>query len=270
MTEPSDRLAPWQRWFVALFCVVLLGFGVMVELRSAFLRQRLGDFRVFAQAAWAMRAGVDFYDLKVDGRWHYCYPPLLAMALYPLADPPAGVARTGMLPFAASVAIWYVFSVLCLFLGVHLLAQALEERFTSAPARFGRRWWFLRLVPIVTCLVPIGHTLMRGQVNLLVLALFCAALAAMLRGRRLRGGLWLAGSICIKIIPAFLLLYPLWRRDRRLLAGCVLGLLIGLGVIPTICFGPVAAGFQSRQRCLCSRGALRLDQPRNSRAGSYH
>ena len=56
MRAQSDQLEPWQRWFVALFGVVLLGFGVLVELRSAFLKQRLGDFRVFAQAAWAVRA----------------------------------------------------------------------------------------------------------------------------------------------------------------------------------------------------------------------
>src|SRR6266446_4579467 len=156
MRAQSDQLEPWQRWFVALFGVVLLGFGVLVELRSAFLKQRLGDFRVFAQAAWAVRAGVDFYDLKVDGRWHYCYPPLLAMVLYPLADPPAGLDRTGMLPFAVSVGIWYVFSIGCLFFAVQVLAKALEERFSNAaardPAPFGRRWWFLRLVPIIACL----------------------------------------------------------------------------------------------------------------------
>src|SRR5207253_8857517 len=89
--ESSAPLASWERWGLKLFFVLLLGFGALVVYRSAFLRQRLGDFRVFAQAAWAVRAGTDFYDLQVDGRWHYCYPPFLAIVLRPLADPPAGV-----------------------------------------------------------------------------------------------------------------------------------------------------------------------------------
>ena len=42
----------------------------------------------------------------------------------------------------------------------------------------------------------------------------------------------------MKVIPAFLLVYPLWRRDRRCLAGCALGLLAGLGAIPVAVFGP--------------------------------
>jgi hypothetical protein len=251
MPAQDDALRPWQRWFLVLICAGWLGFGAVVELRSAFLKQRLGDFRVFAQAAWAARAGVDLYEIKVDGRWHYCYPPLLAILLYPLADPPPGVARAGMLPFAASIGIWYVLSLLCLFFATHVLASALEKRFTNpaarAPAPFGRRWWFFRLVPMAVCLVPIGHTLMRGQVNLLLLALLCAALAALLRGRRFQAGLWLSGAICVKMIPAFLLLYPIWRRDFRLLAGCALGLFLGLAAIPAAYFGPVQAYEQCRK-----------------------
>jgi hypothetical protein len=100
---------------------------------------------------------------------------------------------------------------------------------------------------MAVCLVPIGHTLMRGQVNLLLLALLCAALAALLRGRRLQAGLWLSGAICIKMIPAFLLLYPIWRRDFRLLAGCALGLFLGLAAIPAAYFGPVQAYEQCRK-----------------------
>src|SRR5204862_5837457 len=61
---------------------------------------------------------------------------------------------------------------------------------------------------------------------------------ALLRGRRLEAGLWLAGAICVKIIPAFLLLYPLWRRDRRMLAGCGVGLVVGLAVVPVAVLGP--------------------------------
>jgi hypothetical protein len=79
---------------------------------------------------------------------------------------------------------------------------------------------------------------MRGQVNLLLLALFAGFLADLLRGRRGRAGLWLAGAICLKIIPAYLLLLPLWRRDGRCLAGCAAGLVIGLAIIPLMCLGP--------------------------------
>jgi hypothetical protein len=104
--------------------------------------------------------------------------------------------------------------------------------------RGGRRWWALRLWPVLACVVPIGHTLMRGQVNLLLLALLGGSVAAVIRGRSFRAGLYLAGAIAVKIVPAFLLLFPLWRRDRRFLAGCALGLGITLAAVPLVVLGP--------------------------------
>jgi len=160
----------------------------------------------------------------------------------PLADPPPGADRTGMLPFWVSVAIWYAFSLGCLCLGVHWLAGAIERMSPDPQVReqraFSRRWWALRVVPVLVCLLPVGHSLMRGQVNLLLLALLCGMAAATLRGRSLLEGGCLAGAICLKVIPAFLLLFPLWRRDGRCLAGCAFGLMVGGALIPTLAFGP--------------------------------
>jgi Glycosyltransferase family 87 len=61
--------------------------------------------------------------------------------------------------------------------------------------------------------------------------------AATVRGRSWVAGLCLAGAICLKVIPAFLLLFPLWKRDWRCLCGCAVGLVIGLGVLPVVVFG---------------------------------
>src|SRR5204863_4567314 len=94
------------------------------------------------------------------------------------------------------------------------------------------------LLPILACLPAVGGSLMRGQVDMLLLALLCGTLAARLRGRSAWAGLLLAGAICVKVIPAFLLIEPLWRRDGRCLAGCLLGLGLGLVVIPAAALGP--------------------------------
>jgi hypothetical protein len=79
---------------------------------------------------------------------------------------------------------------------------------------------------------------MRGQVNLVLLAVLCAMIASFLRGRSIRAGLWLSLAICLKIIPAFLLLYPLWRRDMKCLTGCLAGLIVGLILLPGVVLGP--------------------------------
>jgi hypothetical protein len=238
----SSSLSRWERLGLALLLATFIGFGFVVEWRSAFLKRRMTDFGVYVRAAWAVRTGQDFYTITDDNGWHYHYPPLFAILLTPLADPPPGADRAGTPSFAVSVAVWYVFSVLCLVLAVHWLASALEHRATESfmwtQPRGSRCWWALRALPILVCLPTIGHTLMRGQVNLFLLLLLCGTAAAVLQRRPVQAGLWLAGAICLKVIPAFLLIYPLWRRDWRFVIGCVVGLVIGLGAIPVLVFGP--------------------------------
>jgi hypothetical protein len=256
MASPSAGVAVWpNRWerlSLWLLLVVAVGFGVFVEIRSAGLKRRMGDAGVYFRAAWAARqGGEELYTITCNSGWHYCYPPALAILIAPLADPPPGTDTSGYLPFVVSVAIWYVFSLLCLVAGLHVLASALEAT-SPDPAVRGqprgtRRWWALRLYPLLACLPQLGGGLVRGQVTALLLAFLCAFIAALVRGRRWTAGLWLAAAICLKIIPVLLLVVPLWRRDGRCLLGCALGLLLGLFVLPAAAFGPARAVDCSRQ-----------------------
>jgi alpha-1,2-mannosyltransferase len=238
-------LTRWQRLGLVLFFASLVIFGLVVEKRSAFMQRRMTDVDVYLRAAWAVRSGENIYTITEENGWHYHYPPLFAILLTPLADPPPGADRTGMLPFSVSAGIFYALNVLCLLLATHWLANAIESQWwrSSGEEKLirGYRWWSLRLLPILVCLPPIGHTLMRGQVNVLLLFLLSGMIAASLRGRSYRSGLWLAGAICLKIIPLFLLIYPVWRRDWRMLGSCLVGIVVGMGVIPVLVFGPEKA-----------------------------
>jgi hypothetical protein len=273
-------LTRWERIAVGFVFVGFAAFGVMVEQRSAFLRRRMGDIGCYLRAGWAVRAGgKHLYHVLCDNGWHYNYPPLYALLMEPLGDPPvrnvalaagtgAGLLGTpggfgpllaasalpacpaplegpivpGGLPYAVSVALIYLLNLLCLALAVHLLACALERTSAHAAVRAQpagcRRWWLLRLLPVLICLPPIGHTLMRGQANLVLLLLVCGLIVALMAGRRLSAGLCLAGAICLKIFPAYLLVVPVLRRDGRCLAGCLAGLVVGLGVVPLLRLGP--------------------------------
>ncbi len=276
----SRQAPPTRAEYLAViaFLVVVVLFGVIVEIRSAFQNTRKGDLNVFLRAGWAIRADADLYAVTDDNGFHYHYPPLLAILAAPLADAPAGADRTAMLPYSVSVAICYVLNLLFLAFAVHHLAGALEE---TAAGRFGltwpkgsRGWWALRFVPVLACVIPIGHTLSRGQVNMLLLALFAGFLADLLRGQSFRAGLWLAGAICVKIIPAYLLLLPLWRRDGRCVAGCAAGLVAGLALIPLTVLGPTrtAACYREMTRTVLLPGmgagedASRADELTNQTA----
>jgi hypothetical protein len=238
----------WRRGGVLLALLVLL-LGIGVERRLAFLPRRMGDLDVFLRTAWAVRAGQDIYQVVDANGWHYHYPPLFAILMTPLADAPPGADRTGMLPYPVSVAAWFTISIFCLVLAVLVLGRALlpTPPDSGQQRMVNRRRALLCVLAVIACFPPIGLTLFVGQVNLLLLLLICGLAAAVLRGRRGEAGLWLAGAICLKLIPAFLLIYPVWRRDRRCLLGCGLGLVVGLGVVPAEVFGPARAWSYARE-----------------------
>src|SRR5262245_19208416 len=235
--SPPDRLTRLDKLVLALLLLAVVAFSGVTLLRGALLQRPMTDVQVYFRAAWAVRTGANPLTVTDNNGWHFCYPPLLAVALVPLADAPAGHDRTGLVPYPVSVVLWYWLSVLALAWGVHTLASALEERLPVTPERFGRRWWLLRVVPVLACLAPVGLTLVRGQVNLVLVAAFCAAAAAALRGRGARSGGWLAVAVSLKLIPAVLAALPVVRFDRRALAGLAAGLALGLGALPLAVFG---------------------------------
>jgi hypothetical protein len=236
---------------LVLFFGLLIGVGAMAEKRSAFMQRRMTDAGVYFRAAWAVRAGEDLYSVEDDNEWHYNYPPLFAILFTPLADAPAGVTRDWMLPYPLSVAILIGLNLLCCALAAHWLARGIEETsddpLVRDTPRGCRAWWHRRVLPVLFCLLPVAHTVMRGQVNLIVLLLLAGMLRALVRARPGQAGWWLAGAISIKIIPAFLLVYPGWRRDWKFLGGTALGLVVGLALIPGIVLGPERTVFCYRQ-----------------------
>jgi alpha-1,2-mannosyltransferase len=248
-------LTRWDKAFLVLVALGILLFAAIVEKRSAFMRRRMTDADCYFRGAWAVRAGQDLYEIVDDNDWHYNYPPLLAILLTPLADAPAGVDRSFMLPYPVSVAIWFWLTLACGALAIHWLASALEDPGTPMGCQ---AWWRRRLVPFLICLLPIGHSLMRGQVNLIILLVFAGMIVAQIRGRSLTAGLWLAAAISVKVFPAFLLIFPLWRRDLRFLAGTTLGLIVGLLLIPTAVLGPAqtVAGYEKLAGAVLLPGLL--------------
>lgn len=240
-----SRLSRFERAGLFALLVLVVLFGAMTLLRSAFLDHRHTDADVYFRAAWAVRSGENLYKVADTNGWHYHYPPLLAILLVPFADPPESApsgADLRLLPYPVSVALWYVISVIILWWALHLLASAIEGVFSNPAlrksARFERRWWLLRLIPALVCMPAIGYTLGRGQVNFLLLLSLCGMCASMLRGRSFRAGAWLALGTCIKLYLAALLIYPILRRNRRCVIGFAAGIFAGLVLIPLITLGP--------------------------------
>ncbi|MBX9625453.1 MAG: DUF2029 domain-containing protein [Gemmataceae bacterium] len=231
---PGDaRLYRWEKVGLGLFALLVVAFGVLTEIRSCFLTFTHTDFGMLARAGWAVRTGQNIYEVTEAGGLHYTYPAPFSVFMAPLADPAPGHDRAGYLPYPVSVGLWYVISVGFVFTAAHALAGAALP--DAVPG--SRRWWYARTVPLYAVLGGIGFSLGKGQVTLLLVALGAAGFAAAVRGRRYASGAWLAAAAVIKVIPAYLFLFPLARRDWRAGAGAVAAAVVGLVVLPAAVWG---------------------------------
>ena len=159
-----------------------------------------------------------------DGAESYNYPnpPIMALMLYPFAKmPPVWGALT-----------WFYVKVGLTLLALHWVFQLVET-----PGRPFPLW--VRVVTVLLSLRPIIGDLHHGNVNLFILFLVVAALAAFRYRRDLLSGLLLGLAVACKVTPALFIPYFLWKRQWRVLAGCAAGLLLFLwpGFVPALALG---------------------------------
>jgi hypothetical protein len=240
---------PLEATGIVVVLLLICVFCAAIERRTAFRappRPPMTDLEVYLRSAWAVRTGRDIYQVSDQNQWHYVYPPPVAIALVPLAAPPPGSADWSgrYVPLGLSVAIWYFLSIACLIFAVQALASAIEGRsniivFPPKPPDQKHTYWTLRLVPVLVALPAIMTSLNRGQMESLTLFLLAMCILAATRGRQVRAGLWLGAAICIKLLPAMLLVYPLWRRQWRFVFSTAAGVIAGLLIFPSLVLGPI-------------------------------
>jgi alpha-1,2-mannosyltransferase len=158
------------------------------------------DLRVYDGAAEWWRSGRPLYDYTY-GRTQYgfTYPPFAALAVLPMT----------LLPIEAVAAVHATVNLLVLA-GVTWWLVAPLARRHGWPVGFG----VAAAVPVLFVLEPVRETIGFGQVNLVLLALVLADVAALRRGSRWAGvGIGLAAAL--KITPGLFLVYLLLTRRWR-------------------------------------------------------
>jgi Glycosyltransferase family 87 len=200
-----------------------------------FARRGEIDFRTFYATGHMLRTGDAIYDYEAEKSAQsalvspnptavpFMYPPYAALLFVPLA---LGSYMTGYLLF---------FALNLCFCGLALVIM--RPYTTSLEAKWRP------LVPVLfLSFMPLGITLMFGQVSLLLLVLYCACFAALQTGRPLLAGIFLSLALIkfqIALPVAFLfLVWRQWRFIAGFLCGTVVLTLIsiritGLKVIET-------------------------------------
>jgi alpha-1,2-mannosyltransferase len=217
--EPSRRGV-----FIAALLVLFVGVSVQysikaVQHRSAFVR--------WQSQVLAMDEGTD-----IAKEFNYPNPPVMAVLLLPLASLP---------PLAGALA-WFYLKVAMTLLAIHWVFRLVETPGRPFPA-------VAQALTVLLSLRPILGDLEHGNVNLFILFLVVAALAALQARRDVLSGILLGLAISCKVTPALFVPYLVWKRAWRSLAGVAIGLALFLwpGVVPSL-----RLGFAENQRQLVS------------------
>jgi alpha-1,2-mannosyltransferase len=200
-----------QRWFVAGLLVFFFLLSIQYSYkaiagRSAFVRWR--------------NQIEHLDDADIYQRFKYPNPPIMALLLEELVRLP---------PLLGSLTWFYlkVGMVLLSFYWVFRLVPGCGPPFPS----------WARVVTVLVSLRPIMGDLYHNNVNIFILFLVTGSLFASCRGRHVTSGLVLGLAIACKVTPALFIPYFLWKRAWRTLAGCAIGLVLFLVVVPGFFLG---------------------------------
>ncbi len=209
------------------------------------------DFKSFYAAAVAARRGLDVYDVEVlesiatemrlphDPMFPYLYPPFFAHTFSWLARLRPNVAQQ----------VWSSIAVVSYGLAATFAVVAVR-RATQGSLAAARRvavpTVLIALIAFLAWALNLRKSLAMGQVNPLVLAFICAALALSVARKDTAAGLALAVAAGIKVTPILLAIPWVIERRFRALAGLAAGL--AALVLISLPFGAAPAWFEFLRR----------------------
>jgi hypothetical protein len=218
-----NSLRGWARSSVIAIAVAMVfGLGCVSLYRAAYAPDHRSDFTVYTAAGDAARAGADLYKAQNPRGLSYVYPPPFAILMVPFS----------VLPVSLGALVWYALSVLLTFWSLRMcVAMVREER------QFDGDTFWLAVLAAVLVLPWFIQGAAEGQATLLMSWLVVAALYWQTNHRPILGPTCLAGAILLKVFPAVLIAYFVWRQKWRFVAATLAMVAIGALGPPAMVFG---------------------------------
>jgi len=202
----TRMIRPHVRWLTGaalLTALAALSITVVLVVR----RDSPLDFYVYYMAGHLAAHGQSAYQIGAPAWERLAHSLAIAHYTAPYRYPPytAALSRT-LVPLGPRDAMiaWELLSGLALIGGAWLVGSALG----------GRHGVPLALAALVL-FVPVYNVLGDGQIDGLAFFFLCLALWGLVRGRDLPLGVGVAMAAALKLTPALLLVYLLWRRRWR-------------------------------------------------------
>ncbi|HEV3143573.1 MAG TPA: glycosyltransferase family 87 protein [Gemmataceae bacterium] len=201
-----------QDWFLPLVALLLIALSVQYTWKAAHNKSAFVRWR---EQILQIDHGVKLYDY-----YHYPNPPIMALMLRPLAELPAVVGAL----------IWFYLKVAMAAAAFWACMRMIEAGGAPFPT-------MAKAAALLLCASPLIGDLQHGNINILILFLVVTSLYSFHRGYDWPAGILLALAICCKATPALFVFYFLWKRQWKLLAGCLVGMALFLLFVPGIVLG---------------------------------
>ncbi|MDP8244147.1 MAG: glycosyltransferase family 87 protein [Candidatus Hinthialibacter antarcticus] len=206
-----------------LLCII--GFAAYVQhqmINTVFVESR-NDFKHLYIAGYLAWHGGDMYDSEMMFRSANLLlsdDPNTPVAINPFVYPPFFALTLAPMTFLPYDAAWYLFN---LFSHVAYLASlALLVRCFRKDPEPETIWWGLLLI-FSAAFFPLQRSFWAGQMNTYLLLCLSASAYALHRNKEIQAGFWLGLGAAIKVSPAFLLLFLLYKRKwKGFIAGMIL------------------------------------------------
>ncbi len=205
----------------AILVLVVLGLGANAVRRALKGSSAFDDTMEYAQELVFQRINV--YETHATQGTHSKYPPFFFLFTAPLA----------VLPLGLAAAIWFLLNAVLAAACVVLAVRAFRRPDGAEPPPL-----LAYALPALLAAVLIVTNLQRGQVNILILFFVCLGIYAFRRGWDLRAGLALGVAVALKLTPALLVAYLLYKRAWKVAIGAGVALVLAWAVLPALVFGP--------------------------------
>jgi len=212
---------------VLLLLVVVIGISLALEdTPSQILQGTL-------QAGWDVAHRNGMYEERTHV---YVGSPILAIAAAPF-----GYSRIGhssiLVPFPLTRVMWFFVNVISFWLATHWLVRLLETSILKEYSISQQRWWLHRILPLLLIFIPLTDSLRHGYADGVLLLVVSGLIVSLNSRQFFASGLALAGAICLQFTSLALIFVPIWRRDRVMTLGIVVGLFLLLFLLPGLRFG---------------------------------
>ena len=213
----------WARSSVIAIAVALtFGLGWVAVYRAAYSPEHRSDFTVYTAAGHAALAGADLYKAQNPRGLSYVYPPPFAILMIPFS----------MLPVSWGTLAWYALSAALTFWSLRMCVSLVQE-----DRQFGGDTFWLAALAAALVLPWFIQGAAEGQASLLMSWLMVAGLYWQANHRPILGATCLAAAILLKVLPAILIAYFVWRKKWRFVAATLAMVAIGAFAPPALVFG---------------------------------